>query len=315
MEPGETHARAGETGWLAGRVVGPDGRALQGATVQWMGWMEAAHRTRTVTATAEGSFQLGPLPTRPDHVLWVDAPGHARLRVGDHQVAQVAVIPGVMNDLGEIALAPEAVATGRLVDEAGAPIAGATIECVQLYHSGAGTLNGNGPAIALATGTDGVFHIGSLPIGQVRLTLRVPDHPLLYRSLRIRGDVDLGDIRVVRERRRVRGRVVDPAGGPIGGVLVFVNGDEECSVRTDADGTFTLEARHHQIRSVSVDDDGNRITVSVDDADDVQVELEPARFLEGIVVDAETGAPIPIDVVSICEVRRREVDGTIHYVG
>src|SRR5204862_7303491 len=77
-------------------------------------------------AERRGRCQVADLP--PGRVLIdVVAPGRVPLRKDG-----VTLEPGRSTDLGRLTLAPAVVAQGRTVDEAGHPVAGATVEARSL---------------------------------------------------------------------------------------------------------------------------------------------------------------------------------------
>jgi hypothetical protein len=53
----------------------------------------------------------------------------------------------------------------------------------------------------------------------------------------------------------------------------------------------------------------------IDDPTDVHLQINRVHYLEGWVRSADSGEPVQITDVSICEVIRREIDGTIEYAG
>lgn len=123
---------------LAGRVVESDGRPVGGMRVVLLEYQSdllfdgstlgegepSLELDQTVTA-ADGRFQLSGAHARAFHGLGLDLGGpRATLRVIDQALEHRA-----RTDIGDVVLAPFGVLTGRVVDEHGAPLAGARIRC------------------------------------------------------------------------------------------------------------------------------------------------------------------------------------------
>lgn len=100
---------------LVGRVLGPDGAALEGATLTLLS-PEGAYRT-TVSA-ADGGFLLEGLPASTRARLDVQAPGCAV------QVVQPLVLDPLVEARATVRLEDEAPLAGRLTDADGRPLAG-----------------------------------------------------------------------------------------------------------------------------------------------------------------------------------------------
>ena len=58
-----------------------------------------------------------------------------------------------------------------------------------------------------------------------------------------------------------------------------------------------------------------RSHLPVKDPAQIRVTLDLSRVLEGNVRDAATGEPVTIVDLNVCEVRRRESDGTVTLTG
>ena len=131
---------AGALAGLAGRIVEEDGTPVPGIRVALLE-AEGTLLFQDVVSGSEPSLQLEETRTGEDgrfllggarapafHGLGIDLGGpRATLRVLDS-----ALPHGVRTDLGDIVLAPFGVLTGRVVDEAGAPVAGARVRVAAL---------------------------------------------------------------------------------------------------------------------------------------------------------------------------------------
>lgn len=131
----------GELAGLVGRVVESDGRVVPGLRVTLLEFdgellfdgsaldepPPALERDETVT-DAEGRFRLAGARAHAFHALGLDLGGpRASLRVLEHGLEH-----RTETDLGDVVLAPYGVLTGRVLDEAGAPVAGARVRCAPL---------------------------------------------------------------------------------------------------------------------------------------------------------------------------------------
>ena len=156
--------------------------------------------------------------------------------------------------------------SGRLLDPAGKPVAGARVQWVSYRTDDELTLDmsaGVEPRVLgeASTAADGSFRV-ALDKANVAVGLRVfpPGSP----SLRFRGpfdsteDVSLEDLYASRGVR-LSGRVVDEEGKPVSGARVRAAGTEILSdqesmvlseVKTAADGTFSMVDAPGGIRSI-----------------------------------------------------------------
>ena len=82
-------------------------------------------------------------------------------------------------------------------------------------------------------------------------------------------------------------------------------------------GRFELVARAARVGYVRVSHPAaqSRSIVPVKDPSDIRLTFELSRVLEGQVRDAANRQLVPIADLSVCEVRRRELDGTITLSG
>ncbi|NVB36191.1 carboxypeptidase regulatory-like domain-containing protein, partial [Pseudenhygromyxa sp. WMMC2535] len=150
-------------------------------------------------------------------------------------------------------------------------------------------------------------HIHASARGFIAQRRRDPEHPRARIGLDLapgeqREDVD---IRLRRGGVAIRGRVLDLAGAPLADALVWVLGPAHSTsagvavTRSDAQGGFELWAARGPRTVVAWAGGqvhGQREVLAPDEG--VALVLAPASVLEGRVVDARDGAPVPGALVS-----------------
>jgi protocatechuate 3,4-dioxygenase beta subunit len=307
-------------GWLAGRAVDHDGRPLRGARVTT--WTCSREGREAVRANGDdaGRFRLGPLAAGVHQMIWCEAPGFARLRLGDDEAPEIAVFPDTTNDLGDIVLAEETVATGKVLDPDGLPVAGAAVALTQYHNQLAHTMGCNGEPQQTRTAADGTFRFGCLATCSAYVEVAVPGHPPLLGGARIASTdrhVELRVLQLDRARTQIAGTVTDRSGAPIAGARVSAFADDEVYATTDRNGVFQFVARTPRVAYVTVShpECATRTHFHVKDPAQVRVTFDLSRVLEGSVRDATTGESVTIADLNVCEVRRRESDGTITLAG
>jgi hypothetical protein len=248
----------GDLAGLTGRVVESDGSPVAGirvALLEFQGSLlfdgaaldeekPSLELEETVTDTS-GRFLLGGANQQALHGLGVDLGGpRSTLRVLDQ-----ALVHHERTDIGDVVLAAFGVLTGRVVDDRGAPVAGARVRCAQLppqilqvqpqeFRSDVviamnrGAMGGQGEAIlelpgwvsaqldrlpvpTTQSGADGRFRLEGVPLAKVvggadlRGYVGTTFGPLDLTG----GGQDAGDL-VLKHGRTVHGVVEDSSGGP-----------------------------------------------------------------------------------------------------
>ncbi len=259
----------GELAGLTGRVVESDGTPVAGIRVALLEFEasrlfdgaaldqeEPSLEIEETVTDAAGRFLLGGANQRAFHGLGVDLGGpRATLRVVDHALAHRERV-----DLGDVVLAPFGVLIGRVVDERGAPIAGARVRCgpfpaeilpaqPQEFRSDSliavnlVMMGGEGWAIielpgwiralidrlpvpTTQSGADGSFRLAGVALAEVvggvdlHGYVGVSFGPLDLTS----GTQDLGTV-VLKRGRTVRGVVEESSGDPVVGAAVHAGAE------------------------------------------------------------------------------------------
>lgn len=279
-------------GEISGRVVDEKGESLPGAKVGVQVEHQAMYNLDQTITSGKGAYRLQYLPIGRPLRLGISHPGFNPFDV-KFSVASPAPV-----DRGDVQLTPLAhggTITGKVVDIAGKPIAGVTIE-----NYGSSSINQN----TTHSDADGRFTIP-------RLYVYVANRVLLI--VRAKGftprQIDLTDndrdgaerLQIVLEPgHRIRGRVVNHAGQPIAGCRVsFAEGHHANPIggRFDADSEgrfkfdslppncpFSFFANGYSPLEVQ--------TLPLDQNDEVIVRLEPIGTIRGQVIDAVTRKPV-----------------------
>ena len=192
---------------------------------------------------------------------------------------------------------------GRVVDETGSPLAGATILTNWPVSAGEVTsVSGMGPGDL--TNSEGLFQLSGLPVGE-QISIQVNFSGTGYassahsRRFEIRlGTEDIGEILLPRATRYLAGRVIDGAGNPLQGVQVGVNGTPTGyrESMTDAAGRYRLENLVGITEDIFLrrpDEDANPLSFegALTNQDSFDIVLDaPTHFLAGRIMDAAGNA-------------------------
>lgn len=286
---------AGRQGF--GRVVDVAERPLAGAEVglrrratgdfrqaMWRDREEEA--VATTTSDAEGAFSMPFLP-HGTFDLAVRRAGSAPLDVPGLEIAEAE---DAELDLGVLVLGPEAVIEGRVVDRAGAPRAGASVEVRK--SEAQGWWGGRGRSDA-TTGGDGRFRVGERTPGEdVDLFVTLEGFTTASRrgvSLPAEEPLEI----VLEPSPSVAGIVVDEAGRGIEGADVFAAAERRLGggystttageARTDSNGRFEIgELEFAGTTMLAVRADGYQEAHE-------EIELLPGQRLEGLRIELGVG--------------------------
>ena len=196
----------------------------------------------------------------------------------------------------ELVLSDGGFVTGRIVDEAGRPLAG-RVRVEVFEDRGLPSLASD--LMAGDSKTDGLFALGPLPLGTLGLGVTAPQRASrrVEASLPARGrTVDLGEV-VLEAGLAIRGRVADREGSGIGGASLRAQGLAGERARgeatADAEGAFVvggLKAGSYEIRATAP---GYATAVAKTEpgADPLELVMVAGGQIAGTVVDT-MGQPV-----------------------
>ena len=314
-------------GTLSGHIFGPDGNPVSGARV-WTETVDAKTSSRKVFAEARtdalGRFRLGPVEAmyRPFRFgLHVESEGFAGQCIPSESLS---IFPSLDCDIGTIRLDRRRAFTGRVVDVDGTPLPGAVVTAQSYWLNLGHTMGGGVKDTSVKTDAHGRFRTRPLPVGHLILSVRVPDRQRASVSGRLitpGGDEDLGTIQL-EKNVPIMGVVRAEDGTPIAGVRLIGG-----AATTDEQGRFTLHGFGPNasfqmnvshpgyaplIGRVRVTDQGIRYLISrgVDLQDKspariLTVVLRRAGWIEGEAIDADTGKPVRLEKVVVCNFERK----------
>jgi protocatechuate 3,4-dioxygenase beta subunit len=217
-------APAPDSARLAVRVVDRSGAPLSGAIVHAGTKRLSLSEIYQEETSAEGTVRFEDLPAEMELFLSVERDGFAPV-VHD----QGPLRPGALRET-RVTLRPGGISVGRVVDEAGRPVAGVQVSLLTREVLG---LPADGMEEALrdlfqvvrSTETDaaGVLRFDDLAEGRFDLSLDHPSYaPVRRKDLTVRSgeSADLGRF-VLRGGTTLTGTVTDPDGRPLEGVALY----------------------------------------------------------------------------------------------
>lgn len=242
---------------LEGFVVDPQGRPIAGAQVLGGGsssrWVEDG-----ILSAADGSFSIPDLQRGDKVTLSVSKKGYAGARLSDLEVPRAEPL--------RIVLEPGVRITGRVVNEAGDPLANAAISLFRMDNQLVGSMGPAGSFAAMGRSeADGGFVLEPVKAGKHRIVVIAAGFVEKEVSgLEVAGS-DLEDLQIVLSRGAVvAGHVAGPDGKSVAGARVqLVEEEGQFSLsryfnsgQTDADGNYRLEGMAEGQRSIEVQAEG-----------------------------------------------------------
>ncbi|MEK7469927.1 MAG: sigma-70 family RNA polymerase sigma factor [Planctomycetota bacterium] len=244
----------------------------------------------------------------------------------------------------EVRLAPAIEVRGRILDERGYPIAGATIRPLTQQMGerdleGIATfgvnymIEGEPEYTGITVGEDGRFSFPCVfPRGNFFVGVKAKGYPEIEKRIHLaKQDVEIDF--VLQKGLCVAGRVVDSKGLPVAGARIFGVGQpyqagrmlrndgrppaadkvQDTGCTTDADGKFEAEGLDSRLKAIAVLADGHgwaMAAVPADPAQPIEIALPGADlFLSGVVRDP-AGAPVEGAIVQVTQIWLADGDVT-----
>lgn len=271
-----------EASVAAGRVVDFQGLPVQGARVVASARNKWERDTLTDT---QGRFELACPVERSMVQLSVPAfEFYAKtwVALGSTDGCTFPSLTVARIDIGDLTLMDGAVIVGRLVDEQGEPVSDAAVLSRPLHYG-------------VKPDDRGDFRVAGLTPGANQLRIYVDRHKDVFQQvvLQAGGVLDVGTIALERSPRfHVSGRVVDQAGVPVPGAMVYSQSDE---VIAGVDGGFDFEpcGKHDAWVNASAVGYRESGTLRCDDGAEVEIVVrEEGPLCRFLIVDGETGLPL-----------------------
>ncbi len=285
-----------------GKVLGPDGKPVAGASVA----VRAIGGGITeLTTDANGEFSTDLPPSGlPGNVL-----GWATILAPGYAVAGGLLKPGA----SEFHLVPGGEASGRVTDEAGKPVPGAHVYVLSIGPAGpqrkphTGIFGSIKAKMSAETTADGRWVIGNMPsAGTASVRLEDPRFAQADAEIELGPGAPAAPPLVAIPGGVITGRVVLEKEGPAKGIGVFAQGIFDGygfgAAESAADGAYRLSPLPAGPYNVMVDDSSGRwVAVAVQGLEvgkgqtvkAPDLVLTTGAMVEGTVTDTGTGQPAP----------------------
>jgi protocatechuate 3,4-dioxygenase beta subunit len=298
-------ASAASGGEIRGRVL-VDDKPAAGVAVSVLPFENGFERARREARREGPPAALATATTKPDgsFAAIVTAPAGTSVRLafsggGTAPRELETILDAAGDDAGEVRLPRAAALAGRVTDERGGPVVGATVtlwpggERVQAFFDGA---RARGVEQTATTKADGTFRFEAASAEGNRLRVEAPAFATLERqpvragavarplTLAV-GQVLKGSVTLPDRKTKAKG------------ALVRFEGRTQTTrwVETRADGSFLLDGAPREPGTVVADaGDRGRATavLAAGAAEPLQIALAPVATLGGRVVDAESARPL-----------------------
>lgn len=285
-------ARAGS---ITGRILDASGKPAANAKIQWTAFRSDDEVLLDQTAGTDPAI-LGETA--------VDAEGRFRVAL-DKPGVSVALrvlssgLPSVRftgpfdsseeNSVFEIQLPSASGTSGRVVDDAGKPVAGARVLVVASDTGFDGDSRYIGES---RTGADGAFAVPDAPEGTRVILVRAPGFiPVTRVQIEARPDEKIS----LQRGGTVKGMVIDGSGKPAAGVIVTA---EEVAAQTDSQGNFRmtgLSAGTHRLQALWKEDFAalkDSVRVRKGEETEANLKLRLGSAIPGTVVEEGTRKPV-----------------------
>lgn len=267
-------------------VAGTDGKSIDGATVELRG----VDLQRATTKAGQAMFAA--VPGNYQVAAWAE--GKART------MTWIEVNAGETS--AKLTLVAGAAVAGRVVDDAGAGVAGARVT----FHGASDwSQQADERYDAAVSKTDGSFRFDALPAGSFRLVAAHEDQaPGTTPLITLDGKTErTGIVITVATGATVRGRVVDGNKQPVASARVRIGSatkgmafDSPRQVYSDAKGMFEIKGLPRRaLAAVAIHESGASQTAQVDathgDPPELTLIVDITGTISGVVVDS-SGQPI-----------------------
>lgn len=297
----------GDSGQVKGRVLGPEGQIVAGATVELMrgpvaGMSIPGVREPTgleIVTDANGTFLFASVSVGEDYIVVASNEMHGTSEVGGIKVAK-----GEVFDVGELHLKKgirvygSVTANGRPVDGAVVTLRGNVVNLLSLARAAEKPIE-----ISQLT-RNGAYQFDSIPVPNFEILVDAEGYARAAKPGRnfLGGNEDQQlDFELV-PAQRIGGTVIDDKGRLLEGALVkatLVNSELsyrcEDETRTDATGRFMVEqvaeGNYHMYVELVGYSPATRQSVAAG-ISDLEIRMEPQGEISGIVFDEATRQPI-----------------------
>jgi hypothetical protein len=274
---------------VGGAIVDAQGRAIAGAEIQATTAGTGVPEILRGRSDSRGRFTLGGLRPRQVYTLHIVRGGFLPAT----QPVEPPPPPAVRSDLN-IVLRPGRPAFGKVVDEAGQPVAGATVALLPAGGMAPDELSLLPGALAeTSSDAQGRFSLDALPVGRLDLRVRAPRFaPVSVRGLAVAaGDraLDLGTV-TLPPGATLRGRVEDPQRQPLPDAVVRV-------LRADPMTSRLALAGSRPETEVLTGADGGFEATALSPGETVSLEVELAGYSRRMVPGLRAGAAEPVRIV------------------
>ena len=220
---------------VSGRVAGPDGKPVAGATVTLAEEARSGSSSRVsrrmANADDEGGFSFGGVAPGP-LALSAEAPRHQTAELRGLEVKAGQELAGV-----DLVLPAGAAVEGRVLSPEGRPVAEAVVAVNEASRGRSVYFS----PLRTAADADGHYRIDGIAPGPHTLEVRADGFRRTRRDVDAKGETGGIDFQLDRGLE-VSGRVIDAAGAPVAGAGVELRGAEHDSRAAESgeDGAFRI---------------------------------------------------------------------------
>jgi hypothetical protein len=248
-----------------------------------------------------GRYRLGPFraSVSRNEDLLVEAPGLAR-----QYLQAPAVFPDQNRDLGEVTLSRGQRVRGQLLDVDGRPKAGATIEVMLHRHTLGHTMTQIGEPYRIATDKHGRFESPPLPICGGNIVARAPQCVTITEQLNVQPGKDQEVTLRLRPDKPFFVHVATEDDHPIAGARL-VRFWLHDNLVSDAHGRIEIRGLDRPpgvLLRLHAKGYPEKEFIVVNET--TKVVLKKPVYLCGRAIDADTGAPVKLSHIVICQLRR-----------